>query len=138
MLIDDSFIYNLKSDERKIIAQIITVPEVLARLANDNNSIVRCHVAWNRNTPPEALDRLVNDDDDWVRFRVAQNPNTSTETLERLANDRSSSVRANAACNPNYKKPNTIQFTNDQMVALKSLIESASNPHLQEFLKNVD
>jgi len=138
MLIDDSFIYNLRSDAKEIIAQIITVPEVLARLANDDTWFVRSIVAQNPNTLPETLERLANDEDWCVRYYVAKNPNTSPEVLERLVDDKNSSVRANAACNPNYKKPNTIQFTNEQMVALKCLIESASNPHLQEFLKNAD
>jgi hypothetical protein len=138
MLIDDSFIYNLRSDAKEIIAQVITVPEVLARLANDDTWFVRYCVARNPNTSPETLERLANDNDRYVRWQVAQNPNTPPKTLERLANDKDSSVRRHVKENPNYKKPNTIQFTNEQMVALKCLIESASNPHLQEFLKNAD
>ena len=53
-----------------------TPPEILARLANDNNWGVRCRVAYNPNTSPENLERLANDDDYWVSFRVARNLNT--------------------------------------------------------------
>jgi hypothetical protein len=138
MFIDDSFIYSLSIGAKRELAIVITSPEVMNRLAKDNDNIVRCGVAYNPNTPPEALERLANDEESFVRRMVACNPNTPPEALERLANDDDPGVRREVAKNPNYKKPNTNQITNEQLVALKSLIESASNPHLQEFLKNVD
>jgi hypothetical protein len=53
-----------------------TPPEILARLANDNNWGVRCRVAENLNTSPETLERLANDEDYCIRWHVAFNPNT--------------------------------------------------------------
>jgi hypothetical protein len=164
MFIDDSFIYSLSIGAKRELAIVITSPEVMNRLAKDNDNIVRCevarnsntspetldllandensfvrrNVAENTNTPPEALERLANDKEWAVRCRVAINHNTSPETLERLAIDKNGDVRYWVAKNPNYKKPKTNHITNEQLVALKSLIESASSPHLQELLKNAD
>ena len=53
-----------------------TPTETLESLANEDNWIVRSHVANNPNTPPEVLERLANDEDSYVRYHVAINPNT--------------------------------------------------------------
>ena len=53
-----------------------TSPEILERLANDEDYCVRCFVAFNRNTPPETLERMANDEDSCVRYWVTFNPNT--------------------------------------------------------------
>lgn len=112
MLIDDSFIYELDSTCRVKIARIIEDPDVLNCLVKDEDSFVRCAVALNINTPPEILDRL--------------------------AKDKNLVVLNTAINNPNYKnEPTNIQVTNEQMVALKTLIESASDPHLQEILQHI-
>ena len=112
MLIDDSFIYELDSTCRGKIARIIKDPDVLNCLAED--------------------------EDEWVRWDVASNPNTPPETLDRLAKDKIVFVKHVAINNPNYKnEPSNIQVTNEQMVALKTLIESASDPHLQEMLQHI-
>ena len=137
MLIDDSFIYELDSTGREKIARIIKDPEVLNRLAEDEEIYVRLEVASNPYTPPEALDRLSYDEDYGVRFNIARHSNTSPETLDRLAKDKISFVKQSAISNPNYKNPTNIQVTNEQMVALKTLIESASDPHLQEILQHI-
>lgn len=138
MLIDDSFIYDLSSKCREGIAIIIKDAGVLNRLAEDESVSVRWFVAENPNTSPETLDRLSFDKQVTVRRIVAYNPNTLPETLDRLASDKYWEVRSFAVKNQNYKKPNTNQFTNEQLSALKTLIESASNPHLQELLKNAN
>ena len=53
-----------------------TPTETLDSLANEDNWIVRSHVAGNPNTPPETLERLANDKDSYVRWHVAENHNT--------------------------------------------------------------
>ena len=58
-------------------------------------------LALNPNTPPETLESLANDDNWLVRSHVAGNPNTPIETLERLANDKDWRVRCRVANNPN-------------------------------------
>ena len=58
-------------------------------------------LARRRNTPPEILERLANDEDFYVRWHVAENHNTPPETLERLANDHFYYVRLGVTRNPN-------------------------------------
>ena len=68
-----------------------------------NNYFVRHveDVAWNFNTLPEILERLANYEDSYVREGVAFNPNTPQKTLARLANDEDWVVRLGVARNPN-------------------------------------
>ena len=80
-----------------------TPPEVLEKLANDEEDDILDGVACNSNTPPEVLEMLV--DEIWfVRLNVAQNPNTPPKVLEKLANDEDDDVRYYVAQNPNTQK----------------------------------
>jgi hypothetical protein len=104
-LIKELPIGKLNNTERyKIAENPKTSPETLARLADDEEWIVRRSVAQNPNTPPEALERLANEDDPRVRERVAFNHNTQPQTLERLANDADYWVRRLVVNNPNTPK----------------------------------
>ena len=94
-----------------------TQPEILARLANDENPGVRYGVAYNTNTSPKTLTHLANDDDYSVRRGVALNINTSPETLERLANDGDSYVRSGV-----IRNPNTPQYLKDYLKINQFLI----------------
>ena len=82
-----------------------TPPEILARLANDNDYYVIQYVAGNPNTPPETLERLANDEDYGVLYCVAENPNTPQESLKNLANDNNRTVAYYARNNKNYNNP---------------------------------
>lgn len=81
-----------------------TAPEVLARLADDIERLVRLWVAKNRNTPPEVLAKLAGELDREMRWVVAENPNTPKETLAILAADPDKYVRTAAAYNPNRRR----------------------------------
>ena len=91
----------LLKETRHAIASEIDDPKVLAVLAKDRESYVRCAVARNEYTPETALDKLANDMTDQVRWAVAENAKTSLGTLEKLADDLSCNVRRAVACNEN-------------------------------------
>jgi len=107
-----------------------TSPEVLDRLAIDEDWGVRYWVATNPNTPSEALERLANDDDYCVRCGAAKNPNTTPEALERLADDEEWVVRQFTADNPNYKRKSnnkiTIELTEEQLSQLRKCADMFS------------
>ena len=91
----------LLKETRQAIASEVDDPKVLAVLAKDRESYVRCAVARNEYTPETALDKLANDMTDQVRWAVAENAKTSLGTLEKLADDLSCNVRRAVACNEN-------------------------------------
>ena len=73
----------LLKETRHAIASEVDDPKVLAVLAKDRESYVRCAVARNEYTPETALDKLANDMTDQVRWEVAENAKTSLGTLEK-------------------------------------------------------
>jgi len=84
-----------------------TPPKILAKLANDDDKNVRCDIARTESTPPEILAKLADDDDEGVRSRVARNPSTPPEILAKLADDDSAEVRKELA--RNKKAPSEIK-----------------------------
>ncbi|MDR3128421.1 MAG: hypothetical protein LBT99_03765 [Bifidobacteriaceae bacterium] len=64
-----------------------TPPEMLEKLARDENEYVRMEVAESKNTSTKALEKLSYDENKDVRHCVAHNPNTPPETLAKLADD---------------------------------------------------
>ena len=57
-------------------------------------------MARDESTPPEVLARLARDEDPGVRGSVARNPNTALKVLVKLAGDKHGSVRRDAIRNP--------------------------------------
>jgi len=70
-----------------------TPPEDLAKLADDENELVRRAVAENSSTPPETLAKLADSKDAQTRFNVAMNLSTPPEVLAKLADDENELVR---------------------------------------------
>ena len=65
-----------------------TSPEILEKLAEDEDKNVRKAVAKNPKTPVDILKKLVEDKKWEVRYEVAENPNTPVEALRKLADDK--------------------------------------------------
>ena len=87
-------------------------------------------VAKHQNTPSELLIKLSQSDDEIIRQNVAANPNTPVSVLEKLANDNYYKVRLKVAQNPNT--PINILFkklARDTKVI--SAIASQISPHQQ-------
>jgi hypothetical protein len=80
---------------RNLAGNAGTPPELLARLAADDDNYVRRGVAGNAGTPPQ----LLAVDDIYVRRGVAGNVSTPPELLAHLATDDDSSVRRRVAEN---------------------------------------
>lgn len=79
---------------RSWVAHNKTVPlEVLERLVDDPDSLVRHTVATKRKLTPDLFYRLVLDEDETVRAALACNAKAPPTVLDRLRNDRSALVR---------------------------------------------
>lgn len=109
-------------------------PEVLAGLAMDKNRWVRGRVADNHSTPPEALVRLAEDENEDVHYSVAGNPSTPAEVLVRLAEDETPRVRYQVAENPNTPAEALFGLALDD--ADREVREVAcNNPNLPEHMR---
>ena len=75
-------------------------PEILKKLAEDEDWEVRETVARNPKTPVDILRKLALDEDDDVRWGAIQNPNMTAEALKKLAEDEDWEVRETVAENP--------------------------------------
>ena len=84
---------------RMDIARNIVNKHALSKLAEDEDSDVRCAVAENGNTPAETLSKLAEDEDWQVRRAVAKNEHTPVEILSKLAEDDNYYVRRAVAKN---------------------------------------
>jgi hypothetical protein len=74
---------------RSWVAHNKTVPaEILALLARDPSSDVRCSVAMKNKIPPELMAALAGDEDESVRERIAYNKNVPVHVLRKLATDK--------------------------------------------------
>ena len=83
--------------ERQLLAEDIdAVPEILARLAQDDDPEVRMCVARNKRTPVEILRRLAEDAKWLVREGVVYNINTPAEILHELTKDPDEAVQGAA------------------------------------------
>ncbi|MBI5165073.1 MAG: hypothetical protein HY985_14370 [Magnetospirillum sp.] len=74
-----------------------TPPDVLVKLAEDQEKWVRNSVAQNLATPPDILAKLAEDREEEVRNSVAENPATPPDILAKLARNES---RAPSTENP--------------------------------------
>lgn len=86
------------TDEESLIRLVLagnphSSPEVLRRLASDNNERVRCRVAENPNVPASVLKDLAGDGCADVRLSAAENPTLPESVLEQLAKDPNEDVR---------------------------------------------
>lgn len=90
--------------DEKASQDVTTTPEILEKLANNSNVIIRSNVAKNKNTSPEILAKLSEDYEWLVRRNVALNPKTPDNILIRLANDKDSLVRNTVKTNENAPK----------------------------------
>jgi len=77
-----------------------TMPEILARLAEEPSAHIRTSVAENPRTPEATLLNLAKDENPEVRLAVAENPNLPVSVLEQLITDAHDDVRFELASNP--------------------------------------
>ena len=106
------------------LARKTSDPEVLAKLADNENSDVRERVAENPSTPLEALAKLANDARWDIRQNVVRNPSVSSELLAKLANDEIRMVRHAVAKNPSTPPEVLAKLANDEEV----VYDVAKNP----------
>ena len=95
-------IESMSTDEKINLAKNKNAsPEILEKLAEDEDANVRYAVAKNPKTPVNILIKLADDKDKLVIYAVAENPNTPAEFLKNLAEDRDWFIRWEVASNPN-------------------------------------
>jgi hypothetical protein len=80
-------------DRMAIASDPKSSPELLKKLAGDDNGLVRQTVADNPNTSAETLKYGAKDSNFMVRTSVAENPHTPPETLKALSQDSNERVR---------------------------------------------
>lgn len=121
-----------KIEVRSALAESADTPvNILQKLADDTDNLVRYHLVRNPNTPIEVLHKLANDvdksiqqqllnspnfpidskeeiamkmaqdPDKWVRRKIAGNKNASSKVLQMLAYDKLKWIRLEVAQNPN-------------------------------------
>jgi hypothetical protein len=74
---------------------------IMAKLSNDNDSIIRERVASNPSCPVELLWKLSIDIDRHVKLEVVRNINCPIEILEKLSSDEDRIIREEMARSPN-------------------------------------
>lgn len=129
---------------RVFAAQKARDPELLRRLANDTDEVVRVAAVINKHTPPEVMEEkckdpsqkvrywavrlapkfpseAVTDSSAQVRTALCSRNDCPPEVLKRLADDKASTVRACVAQNPNTP-PEVLDYlakSSDLLVVLK-------------------
>ena len=93
-------IESMSTDEKLKLLKNNASPEILEKLAEDEDVDVRETVAENPRTPVDILRKLALDEDDDVRWGAIQNPNMTAEALKKLAEDEDWAVRETVAENP--------------------------------------
>lgn len=104
-------------------------PEILTKLADDEDGGVRADVASNRHTPPEILAKLYDDNYDhrYIRPNLANNPNTPSEILTKLADHEDPTTRGSVARNPNTTVETLVKLSNDAHKAVRYTVAENSN-----------
>jgi hypothetical protein len=115
-----SSLFNIKK-HRHIIANKTTSPELLAKLAEDDDPAVRNNVALNDLTPQEVLMKLTADVDLNVRESVAFK-STSPEVLIKLVGDSNSHVRKNVASNRSAPPEALEKLAEDKSQDVKQMV----------------
>jgi len=121
------YIHAAQDVDKRGLAKTSDDPDVLAKLAEDEDEYVRWYVARNPNTSPEILAQLASDDDEDVRASVAKNPNTLLEVLTKLAEDKVADVRWAVAENPNTPLEILAKLADDESNTVRYLV--AKNPN---------
>ena len=66
------------------LANNVSLPAVLEKLAGDSDTYVRRIIADNPSTPSTVLEKLAGDSSEHVRMRVERHPNTPAALREKL------------------------------------------------------
>lgn len=82
---------------RGLARRRLTPPNIIERLARDDDASVRAAVAQRRELSAALRDRMASDPSEWVRENIARRPGLSMDMLSRLASDSSRWVRAAVA-----------------------------------------
>ncbi|OLS13295.1 MAG: hypothetical protein RBG13Loki_3078 [Promethearchaeota archaeon CR_4] len=108
-----------------------TPSEILAHLARDEDASVRRGVARNENSPPAALANLVADKDAGVRWAVAGNEHTPRELFPRLAEDKNELVRKGLAGNEQVPSEILTQLAKDPSASVREKITNNKHTTLE-------
>lgn len=87
------------SSQRRSIARTVSDADLLERLADDAEPVVRTSVATNASVPRSIVARLADDERQSVRAAVARRTDLDPAVLRRMAADESDLVRGSAAAN---------------------------------------
>ena len=89
----------------KIAKQLVRIAKMLVSNAGDDIEFMskdeKINLAKNKNASPEILKKLAEDEDANVRYAVAKNPKTPIDILRNLAGDGDPDVRREVVRNPN-------------------------------------
>ncbi|MEQ9450500.1 MAG: hypothetical protein RJQ07_02850 [Pseudomonadales bacterium] len=112
-------------DSRRALARSNRTPtELLKRLANDEDLLVRQNVARNPNCPPQILKLLAEDKS--LASCVAQNGNCPKNLLQDLAKEGDQAVLETLAANPICPGPLLKRLAKKSKLTLRSYITGAS------------
>ncbi len=112
------------TDEYLIAGDTSAEPELLRKLFQTAEVLVRQRLAENSNSPPDLLELLLHDPDPDVRACLANNPAVTREMLEQLCCDINDDVRASVAEDPNMPYDLLIQLSED------------ANPYVRDIAEN--
>ncbi len=100
---------------RRVVAGNPNTPgQVLGRLSEDSNPLIRQRIAENPNSPIDVLRKLAGDVHSEVRLAVAENPSASTDILAKLAEDEDSDVRYGVAESPHMPEQILLLLAQDE------------------------
>ena len=96
-------------------------PEMIEKLAEDEDEDVRFAVAKNPKTPVDILRKLTENKDWMTRQGVAMNPKTPVEILRKLAEDKDAFVKYGVAINPNTPVEILRKLAEDEDLGVKEV-----------------
>jgi hypothetical protein len=94
-----------KRDRWELAVDPNTPVDILTRLSQDEDWVIRMQIVSNPNIPAEALSHLSQDENERVRCWVAANHKTPIEALVRLSRDEDDAVRRYVETNPKWSDP---------------------------------
>ncbi len=121
------YIHAAEDVDKRKLARNSTDPEILTKLADDEDYFVRGYVAGNKNTPPEISAKLADDEDDYVRAWVAGSWNTPPEILAKLADDEAKGVRENVAKNSKTPSEALVKLADDEDKYIRKCVADNEN-----------
>jgi len=114
--------------------------DVLMKFSNDKNTIIRSCVADNEKTPADVLMKLANDKQKWVRSQVATNYAAPVEAFRKLATDKYEFIRRGVASH--CSSPDILDMlVNDEYQIVRSYVAhnaATSAATLQKLLNDED